>query len=125
MVSLFSRDQTPIATSYRDRSHSLGEVCANFWAAHLSAKTARPHTRSAVTHGQNKHCGLSDTLSAHRDPGRHPLRITPVPGLMQTCRPVVCRRKVDWSRMPAELPDAGLDELDRMRVVRGEGAFED
>ena len=26
--------------------------------------------------------------------------------------------------MPAELLDAGLDELDRMRVVRGEGAFE-
>ena len=62
---------------------------------------------------------------SNRDPGRHPLCVAPVPGLMQTCRPVVGGRKVDWSGITAELPEAGLDELDRMRVVRCDGALDD
>jgi hypothetical protein len=42
----------------------------------------------------------SDTLSAYGDFCRYALCVTPVPGLMQTCRPVVCSRKIDWSRIP-------------------------
>src|SRR4029434_9612034 len=61
---------------------------------------------------------------SHCEPGRHPLCFAQVPGTMQTCRPVVCSRKIEWSGISAELPDAGLDELDRMRVVRFDGAFD-
>ena len=43
---------------------------------------------------------------------------------MQARRPVLCGSQVDRVWMQVILPEAGLDELDRMRVVRGEGAFE-
>src|SRR5215471_1884684 len=51
--------------------------------------------------------------------------IAPVPGAMQSHRPVLCCCQVDRLRIQAILPDAGLGELKRMGIVRRDGLVSD
>src|SRR5215831_13849326 len=63
--------------------------------------------------------------SSELQPGRVALGSGPARGTMQSLRPVRCCRQVDWLRIQAILPDAGLGKLDRVRIVRRDGMFND
>src|SRR5215510_3545392 len=80
-----------------------------------------PHVPSlAARFSTTPRNGLSELQS-----GRIALGIAPVPGAMQSRRPVLCCGQVDRLRMQVILPDAGLGELERVGIVRRDGTFND
>jgi hypothetical protein len=86
----------------------------------LPCYDARPAPSLAARLGTTPRHRLSELQS-----GRIAFGVAPVPGAMQSRRPVLCCCQVDRLRIQVILPDAGLGELERVRIVRRDGTFND